>query len=115
FGRRGTDFRCRTAIAGGDGERSTHPAPAPVSRASCPHINTVTKPAFGLSGFRTRTAFTGGGQPPFARTFAHIVGNARSPFIIPSREDSLMHPIVFVDVDTQFDFMDPAGALYVPG
>jgi nicotinamidase/pyrazinamidase len=26
-----------------------------------------------------------------------------------------MHPIVFVDVDTQFDFMDPAGALYVPG
>lgn len=26
-----------------------------------------------------------------------------------------MHPMVFVDVDTQFDFMDPAGALYVPG
>lgn len=26
-----------------------------------------------------------------------------------------MHPMVFVDVDTQFDFMDPSGALYVPG
>lgn len=25
------------------------------------------------------------------------------------------HNAIFVDVDTQFDFMDPAGALYVPG
>jgi nicotinamidase/pyrazinamidase len=25
------------------------------------------------------------------------------------------HPLVFVDIDTQRDFLDPAGALYVPG
>ena len=24
-------------------------------------------------------------------------------------------PLVFVDIDTQRDFLDPAGALYVPG